>query len=104
VAGVRFKAWQPPSGLHPTLPAHNPLVFDLVDGWNKRSIAGCNYFVDHPGGKNPDTFPVNANEAESRRVARFRTFGHTPGVVEPPEEEPCGDHPYTLDLRYRCPC
>jgi uncharacterized protein (DUF2126 family)/transglutaminase-like putative cysteine protease len=104
VAGVRFKAWQPPSGLHPTIPDHNPLVIDLVDGWNQRSIAGCNYFVDHPGGKNPDTFPINANEAESRRVARFRLIGHTPGRLDAPPDEPSNDHPYTLDLRYRNPC
>ncbi len=104
VAGVRFKAWRPPSGLHPTIPAHNPLVFDLLDSWNRRSIGGCTYYVDHPGGKNSDSFPVNANEAESRRIARFRLMGHTPGSMEPPKEDCSPDHPYTLDLRYRGLC
>jgi uncharacterized protein (DUF2126 family) len=104
VSGVRFKAWQPPSGLHPTIPSHNPLVFDLIDTWNKRSLGGCTYHVEHPGGRNPDTFPVNANEAESRRVARFRLMGHSAGEVELPPELPAGEHPYTLDLRYKPGC
>ncbi|MBN2886739.1 MAG: transglutaminase family protein, partial [Chromatiaceae bacterium] len=104
VAGVRFKAWQPPSGLHPSLPAHNPLVFDLLDTWNQRSLGGCTYYVAHPGGRSYDSFPVNANEAESRRVARFRAMGHSPGRIEAPAEEPSGDLPFTLDLRWSGPC
>ncbi|ESQ16772.1 MAG TPA: IMP dehydrogenase [Chromatiaceae bacterium] len=104
VAGVRFKAWNPPSGLHPTIASHNPLVFDVVDLWNCSSLGGCTYYVSHPGGRAEQRFPVNSYEAESRRIARFRLMGHTPGDIDPPPEEPAGEHPYTLDLRYRPGC
>ncbi len=99
VAGVRFRAWQPPSALHPLIPVHAPLVFDLVDTWNARSIGGCTYHVMHPAGLNPAHFPVNANEAEARRLARFWSYGHTPGPMQAPPEETSLDFPHTLDLR-----
>lgn len=126
VAGVRYRAWQPPSALHPTIGVHSPLVFDIVDTWNGRSVGGCTYHVAHPGGRHYEVFPVNAYEAESRRISRFWGYGHTPGVIavppemarqasflpeghppgpmSPPVEEINPEYPYTLDLRVRSTC
>jgi uncharacterized protein (DUF2126 family) len=81
VAGVRYKAWNPYSSLHPTIGVDTPLVFDIVDTWNKRSIGGCTYYVAHPGGRSYDSYPVNSYEAESRRINRFWEFGHTQGEI-----------------------
>jgi uncharacterized protein (DUF2126 family)/transglutaminase-like putative cysteine protease len=128
VAGVRYRAWQPPSALHPTIAPHAPLVFDVFDSWNGRSVGGCTYHVSHPGGRHYETFPVNSFEAESRRITRFWDYGHTPEnstrppvmqegkcsvpgvsfstqsgrgpIATPPVEYPNEDYPYTLDLRY----
>ena len=99
LAGIRYRAWQPPRALHPTIPVDTPLVFDLFDTWNDRSVGGCTYHVAHPGGRNYVRFPVNANEAEARRRARFFPFGHTPGTQFPRPVVTGAEHPLTLDLR-----
>ncbi|MEQ8470976.1 MAG: transglutaminase family protein [Marinoscillum sp.] len=122
VAGIRYRAWQPPSALHPTLGVDTPLVIDVYDSWTKKSIGACQYHVAHPGGRNYDTFPVNSYEAESRRISRFFDFGHSINVVEPTVQAPAGmgrfitkmniltnyeavgelvnaDFPHTMDLR-----
>jgi uncharacterized protein (DUF2126 family) len=99
VAGVRYRAWQPPECLQPTIGVHAPLVFDLIDTWNERSLGGCSYHVSHPGGMSFEAFPVNSYEAEGRRLARFFRHGHTAGRVDinrPPVDP---EHPFTLDLR-----
>jgi uncharacterized protein (DUF2126 family) len=85
VAGVRYRAWSPPSALHPTLGKDVPLVFDFVDTWNHRATGGCTYYVAHPGGRSYDSFPVNSYEAEGRRISRFWNQGHTQGPITPSE-------------------
>ena len=103
VAGVRYKAWNPPSSLHPSIGVHAPLTFDIVDTWMKRSLGGCQYFVAHPGGLSYESFPVNAFEAESRRLSRFSALGHIPGVMNVPPATinvpGSKEFPFTRDLR-----
>jgi len=99
VAGIRFRAWLPATCLHPTIGVHSPLVLDIFDRWHGRAVSGCTYHVFHPGGRNYETYPVNSYEAESRRLARFFPFGHTPGAVQPRSAPVNPDFPATLDMR-----
>jgi uncharacterized protein (DUF2126 family) len=100
IGGVRYRAWQPPSALHPNIKTHDPLHFDIYDTWSGRSLAGCTYHVSHPGGRANEARPVNAVAAESRRLARFEQRGHQAGAFEP-RTAPIHPHfPHTLDLRW----
>ncbi len=121
ICGIRYRAWQPPSALHPTIGVDTPLAFDIIDTWNSRSIGGCTYYVAHPGGRSYDTFPINSYEAESRRFSRFGNTAHTQDVLRPaplasitmhyvsqnrqpfladaPPPETNLEYPCTLDLR-----
>ncbi|MDA8743292.1 transglutaminase family protein [Rubripirellula amarantea] len=102
VAGIKFRAWQPPRCLHPTIGIHSPLRFEIVDVANQQSIGGCTYHVFEPGGRGDERFPINANEAESRRAARFETLGMTGGTIHVPDDIGYvggGEYPVTLDLR-----
>lgn len=121
VAGVRYRAWAPPSALHPTIGVHAPLTFDLIDTWNGLAIGGCTYHVTHQGGRSYEDFPINAMAAETRRTNRFEDFNFTQGPftprpefdairefypnneparpMAPPPEESTEEYPFTLDLR-----
>jgi uncharacterized protein (DUF2126 family) len=99
VTGLRFKAWAPYSSLHPTIPVHSPLKFDVIDKTLNRSLGGCTYHVMHPGGRSYESLPVNENEAEGRCLSRFQAMGHSPGDLNFKAAKINPDFPCTLDLR-----
>ena len=80
VAGVRYRAWQPPSALHPTIGVHSPLVFDLVDRWNGRSLGGCTYHVVAPRRPVLRDVPGQRQRGRGPPGQPLRAHGHTPGA------------------------
>ena len=100
VAGIRYRAWQPPHCLHPEIGVHSPLHLDLYDTWNRRNVAGATYHVVHPGGRASEVRPINAAAAESRRLARFEPRGHRQGEFDPIPVRPHPHFPHILDLRW----
>jgi uncharacterized protein (DUF2126 family)/transglutaminase-like putative cysteine protease len=99
VAGIRYRARQLSEMLHPTIPVHAPLIFDIIDCWKERSIGRCVYHVGSPDGRAYTARPVNAAEAADRRRQRFQKSDPTPGLIATPEEEINPICPMTLDLR-----
>jgi len=102
LAGLRFRARRLSASLHPTVPVHAPLVFHLVDRLRGYSIGQCTYHVGPPDGRAYAARPVNAAEAEDRRMERFQIGTYAPSPMAAPEEE--GNEinplfPMTLDLR-----
>ena len=103
VAGVRHRARQLSAALHPTIPVHAPLIFDLIDRWKERSIGRCAYHVGSPDGRGYTDRPMNATEAAGRRWQRFQKTDPTPGLIAVPEEETGPIFSLTLDLRLPAP-
>jgi uncharacterized protein (DUF2126 family)/transglutaminase-like putative cysteine protease len=103
VAGVRYRARQLSAVLHPTIPVQAPLVFDIIDSWNERSIGRCTYHVEQPAGRAYTARPVDANEAADRRLERFQKSDSAPVPMAPPQKEANPIFPMTLDLRLPSP-
>jgi uncharacterized protein (DUF2126 family) len=99
VAGIRYRARRLSATLHPTIPVHTPLVFDIIDRWKERSIGRCIYHSGPPDGRTYTARPANATEAEERRLERFRESNQTLGAMTAPEHESNPNFPLTLDLR-----
>jgi uncharacterized protein (DUF2126 family)/transglutaminase-like putative cysteine protease len=100
IAGIRYRARILAATLHPTIPVHTPLVFDVIDTRENRSVARCTYFAGSPDGTIYTTRPANVEEATARRRLRFRV-GDTPEqplAAPPAESNPV--FPMTLDLRF----
>jgi uncharacterized protein (DUF2126 family) len=103
VGGVRFRARQLSALLHPTVPVHAPLTFDIIDLWKQRSIGRCTYHVGSPDGRAYTARPLNATEAADRRRQRFQVSVPPPEPIAVPDQETNLIFPMTLDLRFPPP-
>jgi uncharacterized protein (DUF2126 family) len=103
VAGIRYRARRLSAALHPTIPVHTPLIFDLIDTWNGRCIGRCTYYAEPPDGTEHRTRPADAKEARERRLQRFQVSPPSDEPVGAPEAENNRIFPMTLDLRWPPP-
>jgi uncharacterized protein (DUF2126 family)/transglutaminase-like putative cysteine protease len=99
LGGLRFRARRSSASLHPTVPVHAPLVFHLIDCLRGYSIGQCTYYVGPPDGGSYSARPVNAAEAEGRRMERFKVAAPSTMPMAAPREEINPLFPMTLDLR-----
>jgi uncharacterized protein (DUF2126 family) len=103
VAGIRFRARKLSAALHPTIPVHTPLAFDLIDTWTERAVGRCTYHASPPDGTIYTGRPANATEASERRLKRFQINDPPPGPAKSPANELNPIFPMTLDLRWPAP-
>jgi uncharacterized protein (DUF2126 family)/transglutaminase-like putative cysteine protease len=103
VAGIRYRARMLSASLHPTIPIHTPLVFDLIDTRKNRCVARCTYFAGPPDGTVHTIRPRDAEEAKARRLQRFQVSEPPPGPMTSPADEKNPIFPMTLDLRFPAP-
>ena len=115
IAGIRYRARKLSAALHPTVPVHTPLTFDLIDTWKGGSVgrsagtvmghavARCTYYAGPPDGSTHTTRPANAVEARARRLERFVVSAPPTEPMVVPEAETNPIFPMTLDLRWPAP-
>jgi uncharacterized protein (DUF2126 family) len=103
IAGIRYRARKLSAALHPTIPVHTPLAFNLIDTWNERSVGRCTHYAGPPDGRIHTTRPANATEAKERRRERFVVSAPSPDRMEAPPEEINPIFPMTLDMRWPAP-
>jgi uncharacterized protein (DUF2126 family)/transglutaminase-like putative cysteine protease len=103
LAGIRYRARMLSATLHPTIPVHTPLTFDLIDTWKDRSVGRCIYYANQPDGTLYFNRPANASEAKERRLKRFVVATPPEGPMPAPPQENNPIFPMTLDLRWQPP-
>ncbi len=103
IAGIRFRARKLNAALHPTIPVHSPLTFDLIDTWRNASVARCTYHAGRPGGELYPSRAADAEEAAARRRERFIVSTPPAGPISAPASESNPVFPMTLDMRWPSP-
>ncbi|WP_149497455.1 transglutaminase family protein [Roseiconus lacunae] len=98
LVGLRYRSFCPQQGLHPTLPAQDPLTLVLSHP-DDRHWEICLHQWE-PNGQAYPGLPVDLQEARSRRQARcvVKQLHRAPDPGNPPPPEALGDH--ITDLRW----